>query len=260
MGHEAPPFPSRAVLQAFGLRGTPTPLPGGRGAAWLVDDAVVKPAEVSPEQLEWEATELATRRIEGVRLSTPLRSNDGAWVVDGWSATRRVAGAHAPGRWREVVAAGWRLHDALRDVRRPAFLASRTDRWWLADRIAWGEEEISSGRSNDLIDQVAAWRRSIDSAPQLIHGDLTGNVLFEPGLPPAVIDLSLYWRPAGYAVAIVVVDGLVWEAAGPDVVSLGADVPEFGQLLVRALLFRLVVDLIDAGPRVDLAPYRETVS
>ncbi len=31
---------------------------------------------------------------------------------------------------------------------------------------------------------------------QLVHRDLTGNVLFHPPLPPLVIDLSPYWlRP-----------------------------------------------------------------
>ena len=36
-----------------------------------------------------------------------------------------------------------------------------------------------------------------------MHGDLTGNVLFAEGLPPAILDLSLYFRPPGFATAVV---------------------------------------------------------
>ena len=46
-----------------------------------------------------------------------------------------------------------------------------------------------------------------------MHGDLTGNVLFARGLPPAVIDFSPYWRPVGFASAVVVGDALLWEGA-----------------------------------------------
>ena len=50
-------------------------------------------------------------------------------------------------------------------------------------------------------------------ANQLVHGDLTGNILFDDALAPAVIDVSLYWRPPAFASAIVVADALVWEGA-----------------------------------------------
>ena len=46
-----------------------------------------------------------------------------------------------------------------------------------------------------------------------MHGDLTGNVLFADDLAPAVIDFSPYWRPTGFASAIVVGDALLWEGA-----------------------------------------------
>ena len=77
-------------------------------------------------------------------------------------------------------------------------------------------------------------------------------MLFDPALPPAVIDWSLYWRPAAYARAVVVVDGLLWDGA-EDVIAEAEVVREEGaQHLVRALLFRRVVYLLaraDRGPR-----------
>uniref|UniRef100_A0A8H7NEE9 Uncharacterized protein n=1 Tax=Bionectria ochroleuca TaxID=29856 RepID=A0A8H7NEE9_BIOOC len=37
--------PSRSVLEAFNLHGTPTPLEGGRGLCFQVNDTVLKPSE-----------------------------------------------------------------------------------------------------------------------------------------------------------------------------------------------------------------------
>ena len=60
----------------------------------------------------------------------------------------------------------------------------------------------------------AARRPSPVTAPsQLIHGDLSGNVLFHAELPPAIIDFAACWRPVAFASAIVVADALVWEGA-----------------------------------------------
>jgi hypothetical protein len=72
-----------------------------------------------------------------------------------------------------------------------------------------------------------------------VHGDLAGNVLFHPTQPPAVIDLSPYWRPAGYATGVAVVDGLL---TGDDDPALVTAVRRTGRALVaRGALFRLHV-------------------
>jgi hypothetical protein len=52
---------------------------------------------------------------------------------------------------------------------------------------------------------------------QLVHADLGGNVLFAPGLAPAIIDFSPYWRPPGYAEAVAAVDAFLWFGAGDHV-------------------------------------------
>ena len=76
---------------------------------------------------------------------------------------------------------------------------------------------------------------------QLVHGDLGGNVLLHDSLPPAVIDVSPYWRPTGYADAIVVADAVAWEGAGDDLVERLLR-RQGEQLLLRAVLFRVAVD------------------
>jgi hypothetical protein len=82
----------------------------------------------------------------------------------------------------------------------------------------------------------------VDLPAQLVHGDLAGNVLFHPELPPLVIDLSPYWRPPAFASAVVVVDALVWLGADEDLVKPLLEDEGFPQLLLRALLFRAVAD------------------
>jgi uncharacterized protein (TIGR02569 family) len=124
-----------------------------------------------------------------------------------------------------------------------------SDRWAVADRVAWGEAEGEPLPAR--VRPLLARRRPVDLPSQLIHGDLSGNVLFHDSLPPAVIDISPYWRPAGYAAAIVVVDAVAWGSAGDDLVARLLE-EQGDQLLLRAVLFRVATDPseVDAHRRV----------
>ena len=106
-----------------------------------------------------------------------------------------------------------RFHRAVAGLPRPAFIAARTDPWTIGDRVAWGEAPLEPYGHIDQIARLADVLEPLTDASQLIHGDLTGNILFDDALPPAVIDVSLYWRPPSFASAIVVADALVWEGA-----------------------------------------------
>ena len=182
----------------------------------------------------------------------PLRSPDGELVVDGWTAWPLLAGRRAE-RWPEIVAVGERFHRALASVERPAeVLDARTDGWARADRVAWGE--LAAGRFAAVpeVARLVAARRSVDAVSQLVHGDLSGNVLFADGLPPAVIDFSPCWRPPAYASTIVLSDAVLWHGAEVELLSTIAD----DQFLVRALLFRL---LSERDPAAAAATYRPAV-
>jgi hypothetical protein len=71
-------------------------------------------------------------------------------------------------------------------------------------------------------------------------------VLFAPGAPPAIIDISPYWRPPEYAEGVVIADALCWHGAPASVL---ADVGVSVSAVARALLFRLVTTngLLAAG-------------
>lgn len=239
----APQPPSDQTLAAFGLPAqSARPLDGGQGRTWLAGKVVLKPVEDVVEAT-WAADLLSVLVEDGFRINRPVRSWTGGWVVDGWSAWDALAGEHdTTGRWTEVLRVGQQLTAALSGVARPGFLDSRTDVWAIADRMAWAEEPLNVVHDllRPLADRLTACLRPDDSRSQVIHGDLTGNVLFAPGLPPGIIDFTPYWRPAHFCLAIVAVDALLWHDAPT---WLSDEVPGEGDrtsLLARAALRRLI--------------------
>ncbi len=226
------------VLAAFDVGGRPEPLSGGMGQSVRVGDVVLKPAGDEAEA-SWLAQLQHDLRPVGLRTPRPRRAADGRWVVDGWSATAYLAGDGRPGRWADTMAAGRALHAALRAEPRPELLDRRTHRWAVADRVAWGEATADLGPVGE---RLTARRRPLDLPRQLVHCDLSGNVLFHDSEPPAVIDLSLYWRPPPYAEAIVAVDAFLWYDAEPGVLDM-VEHEHATQLLLRATVFRLCTDL-----------------
>jgi uncharacterized protein (TIGR02569 family) len=232
-----------AVLEAFGVTGRPSPLAGGRGTTWRAGDVVLKPLDASPEELVWRSELLLTLvgRTD-VRVSRPLRTTSGAFGWGGWTASVHEPGRHVPGRWLDVVDAGRAFHAAVEPCPRPSFLAERTDPWSVGDRVAWRELPWEPYGASRWVRRLAEALRPVPSRPQLVHGDLTGNVLLEPGLPPLVIDLSPYWRPPAFASAVVVADALVFEGADEAALEPVLRQPDLPQHLLRALLYRVVTD------------------
>ncbi len=223
-----PAMPPKEVLAAFGTTGEPLLLPGGTGRTWRAGDLVLKPLDRAPAEIEWQADVLSAVG-PAVRVAPPVPR-----IVEGWTAWRYVEGAHEPGRWLDIIAAGERLHDALASVPRPAEIVDAgVEPWATGDRVAW-EGELFPG-----LDDVVGALRPVSDESTLIHGDLTGNVLFHDVLPPAVIDFTPYWRPRAFAAAVVVADALVWEGAPPEL----ADVVD-PQYLLRALIYRGVTSIV----------------
>ena len=238
--------PPQHVLAAFGVSGKPQPLSGGTGTSWRCGDIVLKPVEwsASLEELEWQAEVLGSVREHGFRVARLLRARDRSTVVDGWYASSYLEGAHAERRWADVIAVGERFHAALADVPRPSFLDRRTDHWAVGDRVAWGEVPAARFAHVKHVTRLGEALRPVRAAAQIVHGDLTGNVLFADGLPPAVIDFAPYWRPTAFASAVVVGDALTWEGADETLLAAVAHIADFEQYLLRALIYRIVVDAL----------------
>jgi hypothetical protein len=269
--------PSPAVLASFGADATiaPVALPGGEGTSWRAGDMVLKPAG-DPRVARWTADlylSLSGREDPGFRVPRPLRSAAGGWIAadsapaastrasaETWVAWQWLPGepANWAGRsplWPRLIAASRAFHVALAGRAAPPWLGTDGSPWTTGDQVAWGERDPGSVLA-DAPEPLAGQLRSLLAAlrpvrlpAQLIHGDLGGNVLFADGEPPAVIDFSPYWRPAGLALAVAVADALMWSGADPAILSplaiqAGCDPADFSQLLARALVYRLVTEVI----------------
>ncbi len=243
-------LPPLSVLRAFRLTGRPRPLDGGQGQSVRVGDAVLKPVGDRAD-VEWTARLMnGLQGRKAFRVPQFLPSVSGGHVVDGWAATRFLTGEPGPvGRWDSLFTAARDFHQALRDEPRPERLDVYRHPWAVADRVAWGDSTAEVPASvRRPVARLLALREPVAMPDQLVHGDLTGNVLFAPGHAPAIIDFSPYWRPVAYADAIVVVDGLLHHGAGPSLADSLPSGVESEQTLVRALIFRLVALGILAGP------------
>jgi uncharacterized protein (TIGR02569 family) len=243
------------VLAAFGVPDArPVPLPGGQGAAWRSGEIVLKPAG-APRAARWTAGLYSTLSGPGFRVPRPVRSVGGDWLAEGWAAWQWLPGAPAiwsgvSPRWPELASASRAFHAALAGVPTPGWIGRDGSPWTVADQVAWGERDPgaildSAGeRLGQQLRGLLAALRPVTLAAQLAHGNLGGNVLFADGEPPAVIDFAPCWRPAGQAIAVAAVDALLWSRAHPQILDALADEPELDQLLARALIYRLVSEIV----------------
>ncbi|KAK9360604.1 hypothetical protein V1504DRAFT_454029 [Lipomyces starkeyi] len=236
-----PPF----VIEAFEAEGEVVAATGGMGTSYYVGNAVFKHvANQDQAQAAWCASVFDGLKVDGVRIPRPLLSSQDSYVVNGWSASEFVSGETGPhdGRWEQILATARALHKALSGFSCPEFIRHRVSPWATGDRVAWDEATIDP--LEDLrqpFERLNTFKQCIEYQPsQLIHADLAGNILFSDDLDPAVIDFSPSWRPAAYGDAIVVADGLLWYRAEETLIELGGSGETFLQLLVRALLFRLI--------------------
>jgi uncharacterized protein (TIGR02569 family) len=246
--------PSADVLAEFGVTGHPQPLAGGQRTVWRVGDVVLKRLDGSSQMLAWQAGVLGrVGPAAGVRVAPPFASLSGAWVVEEWTASHFLTGRPARKDWRTIMYAGHALHLAVRGEDRPSFLDDRDDVWARADRAVW---DVAASPPHPELRAAFDARRPVDLPDQLVHGDLTGNVLVDATAAPAVVDFSPYWRPAAWATAVVCADAMLYAHADARFVLAAADTATgnapCGQLLLRAVLFRLVTAmLVGRGPDDD---------
>lgn len=241
----SPEPPPVSVLQGFCLSGSPIKLNGGEGQSFLVGDVVLKPTNGDDALAEWvRRTLYDLPQVQTIRTLRPLITSDGKFVSAGWTAAVFMRGdTDVNGRWEDLLEAARRFHTLTKNISCRAVLKRRTDRWAIADRIAWDEEQALEVFSplQGCFNRLVSLRTSVTSSiPQIIHGDLCGNVLFADEYPPGIIDFSPYWRPPEYAEAIIVADGLLDKGEREYLIRL-VGVSGFRiQMLVRALLFRLM--------------------
>lgn len=195
------------------------------------------------------------RHPQDLRVAVPVPARDGAWVVDGWAASRYEPGTVTCRDLDVTIAAGHVLHARLASLvlERPDRLPERSDRWAAAERVAFGEAPVPSGVPEPVAELV---RRALAAAEeeagigrdQLVHADLAGNVLLDADGAPVVIDFAPAWRPVLWADAVCVLDSVLWQGASREVLQDWAHGPARAAML-RAVVFRV---LSDAPADVDV--------
>jgi uncharacterized protein (TIGR02569 family) len=244
------PRPSLETAKAFGASTEPESLPGGQNTTWRAGSVVLKPADGSALD-DWVAetfSHLASNTQ--VRVPRPVPSSTGQWVHGGFVAWTVLEGEHAPGaRYEEKLRASRAFHALLQPVARPAFLEKPTSSWAPADAIVWqsvGRRPYDAIRGRydtrfmALIDQVLTHITPVDAPFQLVHGDMCGNFLVHPTLPPAIIDFSPAWAPAGFAEGIMLADAIVYENTAPKALRPFDEVPGIGPFVWRGILRRII--------------------
>jgi uncharacterized protein (TIGR02569 family) len=229
--------PPQRVLSAFGASEEPQRLPGS--SAWRSGGLVLKPVTDRPHTV-WLASTLSHLAAPDLRIARPVRATDGRWIIGGWTATRYLDGQPET-RYDQVLSAALKLAQAMAGLPRPGFLGRRQDSGALADRIAWAEvdvpvEEAKGGRWFEVL---AVARRPVPLPDQVVPGDLFGAVLFDGAESPGIVDFEPYYRPAEWGAAVVAVDAVAWGGADIEFLRRWSHLPEWSQLLLRALLFRL---------------------
>jgi uncharacterized protein (TIGR02569 family) len=242
---------------------------------------VLKPAG-DPRVARWTADLyrdlglLTACRDAGFRVPRPLGTaagdwvaqdpRGGAWVAWQWLAGEPASWAGVSPSWPGLIAASRAFHAALAGRPAPPWLGRDGSQWTIGDQVAWGERDpggvlaAAPGSLAGQLRSLLAALRPVRLPAQLIHGDLGGNVLFAAGEPPAVIDFSPYWRPAGLALAIAAVDALTWSGADPAILDELAGEPELDQLLARAHVGRLVTEVVFRRGDPDASAGLETVA
>lgn len=231
--------PGKAILEAFGVMGEPVLLPGGEGACYRVENIVFKPTKDAIET-SWIAVINNDLSSHKFRVPKPIQAKDGTWVFNGWAASTFEQGEYRPGYYAEAIELCKDFHRALVDIQKPDWFDKKTDVFALSDRMAWGEFPIPDFElAKEPFKKIFSFLEENHLPNQLIHGDWgLGQILFHDELPPAVVDMTPYFRPADYPIADMLLGAMMDEGADISILDIGKEIKDFDQLMLRALVMR----------------------
>jgi uncharacterized protein (TIGR02569 family) len=212
---------------------------------WRCGEIVLKPVEDKARTM-WLVRAFDRIDATDLRIARPVRSTDGRSIIAGWTANRYLPGLPEL-RFDDVVLASVKLHRATVGLPRPIFLSQRTDIDAVADRIAWEEVELplDETKGGRWFEVLAGARRPVQLPDQVVHGALLGKVLFDGRAAPGIVDFIPYYRPAEWGSAVVAVDALAWGGADIELLHRWSHLPQWSQLLLRAMLFRLAASALN---------------
>ncbi len=260
------PMPPKHVSDAFGVRGEAVAAGACWDYGWRFGDVVLSPV-VDTAQAAWSAKIRESLAIPGVRVARPLRTTDGRHVLAGWQAREFSPGAPSP-RADETIVTALAFDEACAQMPRPNFLVDpMRSIFATCEHAAWVPQSVEVlGRLLDpqavpSPDAAEALQRSgqllqlrsplSGVAAQLVHADIASQLLYDGLSTPVLTDITPSWRPAGWTAALAAVDGLAFMGADQEVLHRFSHVPNFSELVVRAMCYRLLVHAVHPAAQVS---------
>ncbi|CAH1221568.1 hypothetical protein PAECIP111891_05237 [Paenibacillus allorhizoplanae] len=238
---------SKEILYSFNLSGDIVPLSGGQKTSVKVSNAVLKPVD-DIQHSEWLLNIIYNIIPQGgYRVSKPIRSKYGTFVSNGWACTQYEVGKDVKGRIEEKLLVSKLFHRDLSFINFRNF--PHTDNpWSKGHRIAWQIDKLPEElprETQEIINKLLS-RVSLKEQykVQIVHSDLSGNILFDHVLSPLVIDFSPTIAPVEYAEAILVCDCIAWQGSNISGIDLLPDNELNKEMIIRAIIFRLSVSAI----------------
>ncbi|MFD0678427.1 MULTISPECIES: hypothetical protein [unclassified Paenibacillus] len=237
---------SKEILNSFILSGDIVALSGGQNTSVRISNAVLKPVD-DIHHSEWLLNILYNINPEGYRVSKPIRSKYGTFVSRGWACTQYEIGKDTKGRIEEKLQVSRLFHRDLSSIHFRDF--PHTDNpWSKGHRIAWQIDDLPGElprETQEIINNLLS-RVSLKEQykVQIVHSDLSGNILFDQDLSPLVIDFSPTIAPVEYAEAILVCDCIAWQGSKISEIDLLPDNELYKEMIIRAIIFRLAVSSI----------------
>lgn len=237
---------STDLLHSFDLSGNIVPLSGGQSTSIKVGNAVLKPVD-DVRHCEWLLNVINLISPQGYRIAKPIRSKHGTFVRNGWSCTHFEEGQDTKGRIQEKLLVSKLFHRDLSSIPHHDF-PPIDNPWSKGHRIAWQKDKLPSEFPEDIQESLnhllgmVTLRDHYDR--QIVHSDLSGNILFDEGLNPLVIDFSPTIAPVEYAEAILVCDCIAWQGSEVSEIGLLPRDERYKEMIIRAIVFRLAVAAI----------------
>ncbi|MCM3038119.1 hypothetical protein M3201_00180 [Paenibacillus motobuensis] len=237
---------SNEILNSFNLSGDIIPLIGGQNTAARVGNAVLKPVD-DRHHGEWLLNIIYNLKPQGYRLSKPIKSIYGTFVYRGWACTQYEMGKDTKGRIEEKLQISRLFHQDLSSINFQDFPYTENP-WSKGHRIAWQIDELSRDLPREIQEIIISLLRIVSLKKQyntqIVHGDLSGNILFDEVLSPLVIDFSPTIAPVEYAEAILVCDCIAWQGSKVSEIDLLPNDKLYREMIIRAIIFRLTVSAI----------------
>src|SRR5688572_27162430 len=170
--------PSEEILFAFGIEDSPILLEGGEGTSFQAGNFILKPVE-NLEEANWRAELMNSIVEDGFRVPHPVKSKNNKWVEGGWCVYTFLEGKEVKNRWAEKIDVSRRFHKALVNIAKPDFIDEASHPWATSDKMVWGMKPMKYAEwLKPTMTKLERLLKPINLKDQLIHGDMTGNILF----------------------------------------------------------------------------------